>query len=89
MADTKKVSDRVRCLSRELERIFSGRHEPGTPVLGIGEAKQICFQRGGREEEAIMAGEVARLQAIYPDWQDRLDEAEASRLARAARTAHA
>lgn len=82
-----KVTDRVRCLAVELRRVFSGQHEPGAPVRGVEESKQICRQRGGPAEEAVMASEIARLQAAYPDWQERLYEAEAARLKCAARNA--
>ncbi len=81
------ASDRVRCLTVEIELIFSGRLAAGLPVRGIGEAVEICRLRGGSAEALLMGGEIERLKGLYPDWQEQLYRAESARLACAAATA--
>lgn len=82
------MTDRVRCFSADLERVFSGyyaQNEAGAPVREPDEAVRLCLERGGEEEAAQMRAEVSRLQGVYPDWSGRLREALSIRLETAAR----
>jgi hypothetical protein len=79
MTTVKKLSDRVRCFSVELERVFSGTRPVGTPVLTPEGAVETCLERGGPGEAAEMAAEVERLKGAYPDWSARVQDALADR----------